>query len=202
MMRRMTLLRRRPDVPREVFRAHWAGPHAVIAKNYPGLLKYTQNHVVQRLDAAAQDAYATDGMAELWFPDGDALKAASASGVTSQLIEDEPRFLDGVTGMILGDAALDDGSGGVKVIVLGRRRAGSQVLADVVDGMTYASTASVASTWHRETLWSLPTPPDTVVVARFVSLDAARDTVAKATWSPLAALEAWHAYHVDEVRVV
>ena len=98
--------------------------------------------------------------------------------------------------------ALGQQGAGVKVIVMGRRRPGVARSAEAIGGMTFASLATVRSTWRRESLWTLPTPPDTVVVARFVSLDAARDTVAKATWSPLAALDAWHAYHVDEVRVV
>lgn len=202
MMRRMTLIRRRRDTSPADFSAHWAGPHAEIARHYPGLAKYTQNHVTERLDAAAVDAFEIDGMAELWFPDAAAMQAATGSDVTRQLIEDEPRVFDGITGLILGEAEQDDGSGGVKVIVVGRRKLGVSFGADLTEGMTYASAAVVQDVFRRQTLWSLPTPPDTIAVGRFVDLDAARKVVAKAEWAPLAAMQTWHAYAVREVRVV
>jgi uncharacterized protein (TIGR02118 family) len=202
MMRRMTLLRRRADMSAERFSAHWAGPHAVIAKAYNGLEKYTQNHVVERLDGAPVDHFSTDGMAELWFPDGGVLQAALGSDVADRLIEDEPRFLDGVTGMILGDAPIDDGVGGVKVIVLGRRKPGDSPSASPVAGVTYASAASVVSTYGRDKLWRVPEPPDTVLVARFTDIETARKVIGARSWPALAGLAVWNAYHVREVRVV
>lgn len=202
MMRRMTLLRRRPDMSAERFSAHWAGPHAVIAKAYKGLEKYTQNHVVERLDGAPVDHFSTDGMAELWFPDAGALNTALGSDVADRLIEDEPRFLDGVTGMILGGAPLDDGAGGVKVIVLARRKPGASPVADPLAGMTYASAATVASTYGRDKLWHVPEPPDTVLVARFTDAETARKVIGAGAWPALGGLAVWNAYHVREVRVV
>jgi uncharacterized protein (TIGR02118 family) len=202
MMRRMTLLRRRPDISREAFSAQWAGPHAVIAKAYRGLAKYTQNHVVERLDDAPRDTFGADGMAELWFENAGALTAALGSDVADRLIEDEPRFLDGVTGMILDEADLDDGTGGIKVIVLGRRRPGARVVAAPPEAATYNSAAGVSSTYGREKLWSVPVPPDTVLVARFADLAAAREVIAQRAWPAMLGFDAWHAYHVREVRVV
>jgi uncharacterized protein (TIGR02118 family) len=202
MMRRMTLLRRNPAISAEEFSVHWAGPHAKIARNFQGLAKYTQNHVVQRLDAAPQDTYATDGLAELWFPSEESMRAALASPVIAQLTEDEPRFLSGVTRLILEEAPLGDGEAGVKVIVLGNRKPGASLTAEREPTMTYTSSATARSSLRREALWSIPSPPDTVLVARFLTLDDARDAIDRATWSPLASLDVWHAYHVREVRVV
>ena len=200
--RRMTLLRRRPSVPPDAFGAHWAGPHAEIARVYPGLVKYTQNHVEQRIDPAPTDAFECDGMAELWFPGQSAMQAALTSPVTNALIEDEPRFLDGVTGMLLGQADLDDGVGGVKIIVLGRTRAGATVDPANPRQATHGSAAGVLSTWSRPALWSIPEPPDIVLVGRFADAATAEAALNAAAWPALAALDIWHAYRVREVHVV
>jgi uncharacterized protein (TIGR02118 family) len=200
MSRRMTLLRRRSDVPPAAFGAHWAGPHAEIARRYPGLAKYTQNHVEQRLDPALDDAFRCDGMAELWFPGQGAMHAALGSSVTAELIADEPRFLDGVSGLLLGQADLDDGTGGTKVIVLGR--ANHAAATGGPAGALHASAARVESTWVRPALWSVPNPPDTVLVGRFIDLPTARAALDPVIWPALAGLGLWHAYHVREVRVV
>ena len=201
MIKRMTLMRRLADMPREAFSAHWAGPHAAIAREYPALAKYNQNHVIQRLDPAAYDAFETDGMAELWFPDAARMRAAAESAVRGELILDEPRFLSGVTGMMLGETGLDDGAGGAKVIVLGRRRAGAVVSAGSAEGLVYAVIETVATTFRRDALWSVPEPPDTVIVARFANLEAAKTAIAGGQW-PDAVFDVWHGYHVEEYRIV
>jgi uncharacterized protein (TIGR02118 family) len=166
MMKRISLLRRKEDISKEAFSAHWAGPHAVIAKDFQGLVKYTQNHVVQRLDPAPHDAYSTDGMAELWFPSDESMQAALASPVLAQLSEDEPRFLSGVTRLFLGDLPLDDGAGGVKIIVLGNRRPAATISADREGAMTFASVATARPSFRREALWSAGFQRSTVRVRR------------------------------------
>jgi uncharacterized protein (TIGR02118 family) len=198
--RRMTLLRRRADLAPAAFSDHWAGPHAAIARRYTGLSKYVQNHVVTWLDPAATDTFLCDGMAELWFPGREAMQAALASQVSAELIADEPRFLDGVTGLLLGDGARDDGVGGLKVIVLGHAfgatRAGAPAEA------MHVSTARVTGTWSRPALWTLPEPPNVVLVARFPDATVARASLSPARWPALADLSPWHAYAVREVQVV
>lgn len=198
--RRMTLLRRRPDIAPAAFSEHWAGPHALIARRYPGLLKYVQNHVEQRLDPAPVDSFQCHGMAELWFADRAAIATAQGSSTAQALIEDEPRFLDGVTGMLLGTATLDDGEGGIKIIVLGRGGTGAP---DTGPADAFAvSRARVMETWSRPALWSVPEPPDTVLVARFSSAAAASAALDPAAWPALSGLSVWHAYQVREIRVV
>jgi uncharacterized protein (TIGR02118 family) len=202
MMRRITLLRRRESISAEEFSAHWAGPHAAIARRFQALAKYTQNHVVERLDGARADTYATDGIAELWFPSEESLKAALASPVIAQLTEDEPRFLSGVTRLLAGEAPLEEGSDGVKVIVMGKCKPGAAISADRHPTMSYASCAVTVQTQRTEQLWSVPSPPDRVLVARFHTIEDARNIIGHANWMPLASLDDWHAYRVREVRIV
>ena len=77
-VKRMSLLRKRPDVSLEEFQAQWFGMHAVLVQRIPGLLGYRQNLVIdRRKNRFADDEDAAqipiDGVVELWFEDNDAI---------------------------------------------------------------------------------------------------------------------------------
>ncbi|HLT83169.1 MAG TPA: EthD domain-containing protein [Phototrophicaceae bacterium] len=99
MLKRVTLLERRPDLPPAEFSGHWRTDHAAIATELPGLLCYRQNHVVETV-TVPQDGppYLVDGIVELWFTGPDDARAGLGSAVADRLVEDEPRFLAGLTG--------------------------------------------------------------------------------------------------------
>lgn len=62
-MRRFVVLRRKPDMSVEEFRAYWRDVHGPLIGKLPGLLRYTQYHVrSQRLDDTEAEI---DGIAEL-----------------------------------------------------------------------------------------------------------------------------------------
>lgn len=208
----MTLIRRRPDLSADAFGVYWAGPHAAIARDYPGLRRYVQNHVVRRLDPATVDSFDCDGMAELSFASDTAMRAALASPVSQALVADEPTFLSGVTGLLLTaasapqDRSAEDnpahhGADIVRVIVLGRAD-GAQVAPGAPPGALAHRAARVAEHWARAGLWSVTAPPDTVLVADFPDIDAARAAIDPAKWPVLATLSPWHAYQVRMIRIV
>ncbi|NQD42771.1 EthD family reductase [Glutamicibacter halophytocola] len=81
------------------FSEHWAGPHARIAKELPGLACYLQNHIKQVAGTGAEaDEFQIDGIVELWFREPGAFSAASQSQLADRLVEDEQKFLSGLTG--------------------------------------------------------------------------------------------------------
>ena len=90
MIKRISLVRRKPDWTHEAFIAHWMGPHAAIVKQLPGL-RGLRFGVVQRW---TPEEAAWDGVGELWF---DSVEAADRAFATepyrSQLIEDRKIFL-------------------------------------------------------------------------------------------------------------
>lgn len=90
MIKRVSLVRRRPGMSREEFVAHWTGPHAEIVRRMPGVRGLRYNVVEQW--TPADDTW--DGIGELWF---DSIEAAQAAFATepyaSQLAEDRKRFL-------------------------------------------------------------------------------------------------------------
>lgn len=90
MIKRVSLVRRKPDWTHEAFITHWMGPHAAIVKQLPGL-RGLRFGVVQRW---TPEEAAWDGVGELWF---DSVEAADRAFATepyrSQLIEDRKIFL-------------------------------------------------------------------------------------------------------------
>jgi uncharacterized protein (TIGR02118 family) len=61
-------VRRRPDLPRDAFLAHWLGVHAPIAKaHHPGFTRYHINVAERRLGGGAGPAW--DGFTEMHFAD-------------------------------------------------------------------------------------------------------------------------------------
>jgi uncharacterized protein (TIGR02118 family) len=90
MIKRVSLVRRRPDLSREEFLAHWMGPHAEIVRRLPGVrgLRFA---VVERW-SPVQAAW--DGIGELWFDSvADAERAFATEPYRSLLVEDRQKFL-------------------------------------------------------------------------------------------------------------
>ena len=90
MIKRVSLVRRKPGMSREAFLAHWMGPHADIVRQLPGL-RGLRFGVVQQW--APADA-AWDGVGELWFDSiGDAERAFATEPFAAQLRADRAIFL-------------------------------------------------------------------------------------------------------------
>jgi uncharacterized protein (TIGR02118 family) len=88
MIKWVGFIKRRPDIGRAEFIAHWRGPHANIARRLPGLRGY-------RINVLPEDnASGWDGFAELYFESDQHLRAALASDVyTVELPRDRPLFI-------------------------------------------------------------------------------------------------------------
>lgn len=83
-LKRMSTLRKRPDVSTEEFQDQWFELHAILVKRLPGIAGYRQNLVLDGPRDAKGDML-VDGMVELWFPDTTAIETAfrSDAGVTT-----------------------------------------------------------------------------------------------------------------------
>jgi len=90
MIKRVSLVRRKPGLSRGEFLAHWMGPHAKIVLGLPGLRGLRFN-VVQHWSPAEA---AWDGVGELWFDSvADAERAFATEPYLSMLKEDREQFL-------------------------------------------------------------------------------------------------------------
>lgn len=87
-LKRMSLLRRRPEVTPEKFEHEWRIEHAHLVKRVNGVRGYRQNLVIGREVPkgvpVGYDQLPLDGIVELWFDDAAAIDAAFSSpqGVT------------------------------------------------------------------------------------------------------------------------
>jgi uncharacterized protein (TIGR02118 family) len=89
-IKRVSLVRRKPGLSREEFLAHWMGPHADIVLQLPRL-RGLRFDVVERWSPAEA---AWDGVGELWFDNvADAERAFSTEPYSSMLVEDRKKFL-------------------------------------------------------------------------------------------------------------
>jgi uncharacterized protein (TIGR02118 family) len=83
LIKRMSILRRRPDIDAARFRDEWFGFHAEAVSRFPGLAGYTQNLVIDRgsdlFNSAPYEEVPIDGIVEMWFPNQASLEFAFRS---------------------------------------------------------------------------------------------------------------------------
>jgi len=91
----LSLLTRKGGLTHEQFVRHWVDIHAPLAHAVPGLQRYVQSHIVEertRPDIPATDL-AIDGIAELWYADGEGMARALASPEAKALHVDGALFI-------------------------------------------------------------------------------------------------------------
>ncbi len=71
LVKRMSILTRKPGLTAEQFKEEWWGFHAEAVSRFPNLMGYTQNLVVERGvglgQSASYEALPIDGIVEMWF---------------------------------------------------------------------------------------------------------------------------------------
>lgn len=115
MIKRMSLLTRRPDVSPEAFREHWFNTHAVLLRKLlPEVRGYVQNLWLGPGPNPLRPPgpHRIDGIVELWFEDADAMTSAFSSERGAQLMEDGRRFIDTVTTFLVEERVMIQGPRG------------------------------------------------------------------------------------------
>jgi uncharacterized protein (TIGR02118 family) len=101
LIKRMSLLRRRPDVSPERFKHEWRVEHARLVRQVSGVRGYRQNLIVGReVPKGAPVGYEdlpVDGIVELWFDDAKSLDAAFASPEGVKLMSHAREFIAEIT---------------------------------------------------------------------------------------------------------
>ncbi|GGB53246.1 hypothetical protein GCM10011409_33530 [Lentibacillus populi] len=104
LLKRMSLLKRRPDVDIEVFKREWREVHSELLKAMPSVKGYTQNLVMDRSmnrEPAVYEDVPIDGIVELWFKDTVSLKASFASEAGKKAMEHAKTFIEEITTFIV-----------------------------------------------------------------------------------------------------
>lgn len=101
LLKRMSTLKRRPDVSAEDFKREWFDVHSFLVKRLPQVKGYTQNLIIDRSHGrgrpAPYDELPIDGIVELWFEDADSLAAAFASDAGKTLMTHATEFISEIS---------------------------------------------------------------------------------------------------------
>jgi len=101
LLKRMSLLKRRDDVPPDEFKSEWRQEHAHLVKRVAGVRGYRQNLIVGREapkgHPVERAGLPIDGIVELWFDDTESLNAAFASPKGQTLMTHAREFIAEIT---------------------------------------------------------------------------------------------------------
>lgn len=177
MIKRISILIRRPQDTREAFSAHWHQKHGAMVAQLPGIGRYIQNHILEEF---CVQGYDMDGFVELFFPDDAAMRGAFAGPKAQSMWDDEPNFLGHSTAYkIAGDWQRDTVVTDAKLIVVA---AGDPAGIDsLVNDLTGEPTGAhdierndVVEVIPRTTMARGPQPANVFLQLRFADVDAAR----------------------------
>lgn len=130
MLKVAVTFKRKPGMGLEAFQDYWRTRHADVVCRLPGLRRYVQSHPLPA--GYSKGELARDGVAELWFDDLAALKHLATTPEYRDLEEDEARFIDrdSIVLMLLNTHVIVEGEvppGAVKNIEFVTRRPGMAV---------------------------------------------------------------------------
>jgi uncharacterized protein (TIGR02118 family) len=128
MIKRMSILTRKPGVSPRQFAEHWSTTHAEILKRvWPEAQGYVQNgwNGPGANDIRPPGPHQLDGVVQLWFGGQSALDAAVNSERGAELFADGALFIEGVTTFLVEERIAKGGSRGpVKSLSLIRAKPG------------------------------------------------------------------------------
>jgi uncharacterized protein (TIGR02118 family) len=103
MIKLIAMVKRRSDIDFETFRVRWCEEHPAIVRTMPGVEGYTQNLA----SGGARKERLYDGIAEIWFADNDAMRAAFASPEGIAAREHEQTFAGDVQALLTDEFTFD-----------------------------------------------------------------------------------------------
>lgn len=92
MLKAVGYLKRRPGMPVEDFQRHWLEAYGPMIAKLPGLRRYVQSHTLINGYRKGEPIY--DGVAELWFDDEAAYRAAGQSDAMAAAQAGRADFMD------------------------------------------------------------------------------------------------------------
>lgn len=106
LLKRMSTLKRRPDIGEADFRREWK-VHADHVRRMPGVAGYRQNVIVARERVKGQpcgyEELPIDGIVELWFQDTGTLERAFASAAGQATMKHATTFLSEITAFLVAE---------------------------------------------------------------------------------------------------
>jgi len=125
MIFRSALFSRSAGITPAQFARHWLEVHGELARRMPGVHRYLQNHIRERLfEISPFPDHAVDGISQQWFDDVGAMERCEASPEYAAVKCDIPNFQGAITILVLEGRPVIDApaDGGAKLLVLSRTR--------------------------------------------------------------------------------
>jgi uncharacterized protein (TIGR02118 family) len=94
-IRQLTLLQRKSGISRSEFQRYWSEVHALLVRQLPHIISYTQHHVTAssaRQNYPAPD-FEVDGIVEFVFDDADGPRKAFSGELGEYVLEDAENFI-------------------------------------------------------------------------------------------------------------
>ncbi len=172
MIKRTSILVRRPQDDRATFTAHWSGTHGNLVAQLPAIARYTQNHVLEVLHLDGVETYDIDGFVELYFSTESDMRTAFAGPNAQPIWDDEPNFLEHSTAyQIEGDRQPHPTLSTAKLIIVAAgSHEGINWLADTLSQLPILlplDRNDVVEVIARATMVRPPQPADTFIHLRF-----------------------------------
>lgn len=123
MIFRSGVFSRRAGISAAQFGEHWLKVHGHLASKMPGVHRYLQNHIRERLfEVSPFPDHAVDGISQQWFDDIAAMERCERSDEYAAVKRDIPNFQGAITILVLeGRPVIDAPVGdGAKLLVLSR----------------------------------------------------------------------------------
>lgn len=113
MIKRVTIMTRKPGITREQFADYWTNVHAPLLASHPAVKRMVINVTEQfvRFSVRNEDpadplrstivTQTPDGFVELWFADRESMQAMYASEFSKQLVADAEHFVGAIATFIV-----------------------------------------------------------------------------------------------------
>jgi uncharacterized protein (TIGR02118 family) len=113
MIKRVTLMTRRPGMSREAFAEYWTKVHAPLLASHPAVKRFTINVTREWLRFSVRNedpadplrstivTQTPDGIVELWFEDRASMEAMYKSDFSRQLVADAEHFVGAIVTFIM-----------------------------------------------------------------------------------------------------
>jgi uncharacterized protein (TIGR02118 family) len=113
MIKRLTLMTRRPGMSRDAFAAYWTNVHAPLLASHPAVKRLVINVTREYVRSSVRNedpddplrstivTQTPDGIVEIWFEDRASMEAMYASEFSQKLVADAERFVGAIVTFIV-----------------------------------------------------------------------------------------------------
>jgi uncharacterized protein (TIGR02118 family) len=113
MIKRVTLMTRKPGMSRAAFADYWINVHAPLLASHPAVKRLTINVTQQWLRSSVRTedpedplrstilARTPDGIVELWFDDRESMEAMYKSDFSRRLVTDAEQFVGAIVTFVM-----------------------------------------------------------------------------------------------------